>query len=243
MRKDDVLFKGTKDGVLITLNDEQDYEVLKKRLKEKLVASDNFFQGGWVILDVGRRTLTTAQLIELETIINQEHGVHLSRVIRGEDASNGITNEEPPASNTVLPGPIRWGVPVGEQKRLLFDDSDVHQGNTIIVRRTIRSGQRVRFQGSVVILGDVNPGAEVTATGDIVVLGSLRGVAHAGAAGDERAVVAALSLQPTQLRIGSMIARPPDGDQPRPAGPELARVIDGAIVIRPYQQHDQERAG
>ena len=63
------------------------------------------------------------------------------------------------------------------------EDADRHP--TLLVRRTLRSGQRVRFDGNVVVLGDVNPGAEITARGDIVVMGWIRGLAHAGADGDD----------------------------------------------------------
>jgi septum site-determining protein MinC len=106
---------------------------------------------------------------------------------------------------------------------------------TLLVRRTLRSGQRVRFNGNVVVLGDVNPGAEIVASGDIVVMGTLRGVAHAGATGSAEAVVVAFRLQPVQLRVGTVIGRAPDGQAPRPDGPEVARVRDGALVIERFQ--------
>ncbi|MCY0885704.1 MAG: septum site-determining protein MinC [Firmicutes bacterium] len=103
---------------------------------------------------------------------------------------------------------------------------------TLLVRRTLRSGQKVRYVGNVVVLGDVNPGAEITAEGDIVVMGWLRGVVHAGANGDIRATVAAFRLTPTQIRIGPYIARAPDtGDAGPPEAPEVALVRDGRLVI------------
>ena len=105
---------------------------------------------------------------------------------------------------------------------------------TMLIKRTLRSGQRIRFAGNVVVLGDVNPGAEVVAAGDIVVMGTLRGVAHAGATGGTEAIVAAFRLHPTQLRIGAVIGRAPDGLIPRPDAPEVARVRDGVLVVERY---------
>lgn len=103
---------------------------------------------------------------------------------------------------------------------------------TLLVRRTLRSGQRVRYFGNVVVLGDVNPGAEITAGGDIIVMGWLRGLAHAGAGGNDRAMVSAFRLNPTQLRIGQYIGRAPDqGDAALPDIPEFAEVRDGHLVI------------
>lgn len=104
--------------------------------------------------------------------------------------------------------------------------------DTLLVRRTLRSGQHVRFARNVVVLGDVNPGAEIVAGGDIVVIGTLRGVAHAGAAGDLRAVVAAFRLQPTQIRVAAVIGRAPDGGGERVDAPEVALVRDGLLVIQ-----------
>lgn len=108
-------------------------------------------------------------------------------------------------------------------------------GDSLLVRRTLRSGQRIRFAGNVVVLGDVNPGAEIVAGGDIVVMGTLRGVAHAGAAGDADAIVAAFRLQPTQIRVGGVIGRSPDGAYERPEIPEIARVREGVLVVERLQ--------
>jgi septum site-determining protein MinC len=97
----------------------------------------------------------------------------------------------------------------------------------------VRSGQTFNYAGTIVIIGDVNPGAEVIAEGDVIVWGKLRGVVHAGAAGNEDAVVGALILAPTQLRIGKQIARAPDDRRARHF-PEVARVRDGHIVVEPW---------
>jgi len=105
---------------------------------------------------------------------------------------------------------------------------------TLLVQRTLRSGQVITYPGHVVIMGDVNPGAEVRAGGSIVVLGSLRGTVHAGAWGDEKAVVIAFRLKPTQLRIAHLISRSPDGGGEEPQEPEIARIQEGLVVIEPY---------
>ncbi|HHW08898.1 MAG TPA: septum site-determining protein MinC [Firmicutes bacterium] len=104
----------------------------------------------------------------------------------------------------------------------------------LLLKRTLRSGQRIDFDGNVVVVGDVNPGAVITCTGDIVVIGTLRGVAHAGAGGNTKAQVVAFRLEPTQLRIASVISRAPDGESPHPSAPEVALIKDGAIHIQTY---------
>lgn len=118
---------------------------------------------------------------------------------------------------------------------LPVDQEDLVDENTILVQRTLRSGQSVRHDGNVVVLGDVNPGAEVTATGNVIVMGALRGVVHAGAGGDENAVVMAFRLQPTQLRIANHITRPPDNETLDVDQPEVARIRDGVVTIEAFQ--------
>ena len=111
----------------------------------------------------------------------------------------------------------------------------VSEEQTILVQRTVRSGQQVFYPGNVVILGDVNPGGEVVAGGNIIVMGIFRGVAHAGAMGDKQAIVAALRLEPSQLRIAGYITRAPEGDFSTLGQPEIARVQDGVVIIEQYQ--------
>lgn len=106
--------------------------------------------------------------------------------------------------------------------------------NAALVSQTLRSGQLVRYAGSVVVFGDVNPGAAIIADGSVFVWGRLRGVVHAGAAGDDGAVVGALQLAPTQLRIGVLIARAPDANKDAVLGAEIARVRDGRITIEDW---------
>ena len=82
---------------------------------------------------------------------------------------------------------------------------EVSNSETKFHRGSIRSGQRIEEEGSIVILGDVNSGAEVIAADNIVVLGTLRGLAHAGAKGNRKAIIAAGKLDTVQLRIANVV--------------------------------------
>ncbi|EQB88298.1 septum site-determining protein MinC [Clostridium punense] len=119
----------------------------------------------------------------------------------------------------------------GERTSKFFNG--VSEGRTKFVRKTIRSGQRFEYSGNLVLIGDINPGAEVYAAGNIIVLGSIRGAVHAGSNGNEKAFVAAFSLQPQILQIANIITRSPE-DNLRPQYPELAKVKNGSIIVEPY---------
>lgn len=111
-------------------------------------------------------------------------------------------------------------------------EHDRHETTALIVSKTLRSGQKVTYDGSVVVVGDVNPGAQVIAGEDIIILGSCRGVAHAGANGNQSATITANKIVATQLRIAELIARSPD-DMDKPAYVETARIKDGIVIIEP----------
>lgn len=109
-------------------------------------------------------------------------------------------------------------------------------GDTALINRTLRSGQKVKRSGNVVIIGDINPGAEVIAGGNIIVFGKIRGVVHAGMKGSNDASVIALRLEPTQLRISKKIARPPEGAaKSNEIKPERAFIQDGQIMVEKFE--------
>ncbi len=84
-------------------------------------------------------------------------------------------------------------------------ESDVEINDTKFIDRSIRSGIKEEYIGSIVIMGDVNPGAEIVAGGNIMVLGTLRGLAHAGANGNTKAMISANSTVKTQIRIADKV--------------------------------------
>jgi septum site-determining protein MinC len=105
------------------------------------------------------------------------------------------------------------------------------EDSTLLIKRTLRSGQSIDSEGNIVIQGDINPGAEVIAGKDILVLGEIRGIAHAGANGDLESTISAFRLQPIQLRIANYISRAPDEEINHPNRPEIAFIKDDKIVL------------
>lgn len=110
----------------------------------------------------------------------------------------------------------------------------------LIIYRTLRSGQQVHSEGSIIIWGNVNESAEITAAGDVIVLGRLEGIAHAGCYGNTECVIMALSLCPLQLRIGNIISRS-SGEMVVNDYPEIAFVEGENICIKGYDPRDAVR--
>ena len=121
---------------------------------------------------------------------------------------------------------------IGDQ--LQPTQAEPNDSDLTIHRGTLRSGDHLQVEGSLLVLGDVNPGARVSAGGDVRVWGRLRGIAHAGQAGNSAARIVALQLRPLQLRIAEAVARGPE-DLPPAGFSEEALLLDGAIAIRPAE--------
>lgn len=127
-------------------------------------------------------------------------------------------------------------------KDCIFEEKDevsnkvfqgIYEGRTKFYRKTLRSGQIIRYPGNVVIIGDVNPGAEVYAGGNVIVLGNLQGNVYAGNSGNTKAIISAFRLYPQILQIANIITRSPENDQ-KPYYPEVAKIKDDTIIVEPY---------
>lgn len=216
-----VVFKGSRRGVELVLRAGSDFAAAVEELREKLEKAGGFFAGAAVTVTVDR-PLAPGEAAELVGVLCTEHGLQLA----------GIVN--PAALPSARPAPAATGSTGRSRPARAAQHPAEEEERTLLVRRTIRSGQRVAFDGNVVVLGDLNPGGEVVASGDILVWGALRGTAHAGAAGRTSATVTALRLIPTQLRIAHLITRAPDGQPPAPKGPEIARIKGEAVVVEEF---------
>lgn len=231
--------KGIREGILLSLDDrEATHDALLERLNQELAQKRAFLEGSRIILDVGARLLQRGQVAEIQDLL-AENGLELWAVLAEPEPTKEAARALGLAtrlagSNTDLDGnAIGDEGPVGAEAATEVE----RVADAVFLEETIRSGQSVFHEGHVIIVGDVNPGAEVVAGGNVVVWGRLRGLVHAGALGDTSAVICALHLAPTQLRIAGQIAIAPEERQDPPI-PEMASIRDGQIVAEPWYTRD-----
>ncbi len=215
-----VTLKGTPQGILLRVQTES-WEVALSSLELSLRDAQSFFRGGRVILELGSRPLPEDDFQRLRQLLE-----------RYEMELWVILSEREEVKHLARSYGIRTRLPGAQSPHQRADEV---ASNALLVRRTLRSGQKLHHPGHVVLLGDVNAGAEVVAGGNIVIWGRVRGVLHAGAFGDDAAVVCALDLMPSQLRIAQYISRAPE-QRRRVPQPELARVEHGNIVAVPWKK-------
>lgn len=206
-----IQIKGLRDGLLVSLDDAPWDEQLSLLISQ-VDAQPSFFQGARLALDVASQVLRVNELVQLRDALS-ERGISLWAIL----------SESPTTENTaqLLGLATRISKPRPEESRQ-FSVNDLGEETAMFLSRTLRSGTRIEFSGHVVVMGDVNPGAEIIADGNVIIWGRLRGLVHAGAKGNRTAVICALDLSPTQLRIADEVsATLKPQEHPRP---EMARI-------------------
>jgi len=218
--------KGIRDGLLININ-EKDWHVAQSKLLQHLDEQIEFLKGANLILSLGDLTLKAAELGLLRDQIS-ERGLTLSTVLTTS------TQTEQTAQTLGISTTIQNTTSSQEQIPSLSSlTTSILGEDAILIRRTLRSGNKIQYPGHVIVFGDVNPGAEIIAGGDVFVWGKLKGTVHAGASGNTNAVIGALELSPTQLRIADQIAIQPKDHRPT-QGAEIVRLQDGAVLAFPW---------
>jgi septum site-determining protein MinC len=227
MRESTVAIKGTKEGLLIALNPSEEWQSVTTELAGRLDGQSAFYAGARITLDVGARPVRKDELGSVKALL-ERRGMTLWSVLSESSTTIDAANALDLRATYVTP----QGVASDDGVAAISPEEDGTLG--VMIRRTLRSGRTVHSQGHVVIFGDVNPGAEIIAGGDIVIWGRLRGNVHAGANGDTSAIVCALDMVPTQLRIAGYITVSPPDKRHKPK-PEIALIRDDQIVVETWQ--------
>jgi len=260
--------RGTAEGLVLRVDGRVESSDLIAAVREFLESRRSFLSGNDVAFEwIGRRpdegiVQTLTEILSTEFAVSvrasKPKNVTVAKSTPVEKVSDPeeVSGKEAPFA--VLGGgkggAIKKAPSASERSVSLFDGIDSYESrigaanamswdepDARIVYGTLRSGQKIESEHSIIVFGDVNSGAEVIAGGDVIILGTLRGIAHAGAydeSGGGR-VIFSLNLRPTQLRIGLVISRGSGADDvestPRGGLPEVARVDGNMIVVEPYQ--------
>jgi septum site-determining protein MinC len=221
MEESSVTFKATINGLILIMKEEEDFETVFHQIETKLASAGRFFKGASISVKYRGRKLSKIEEDRIVELMTRRTGAEIRSFEEDMEEAPSPEENDPSVSSSKF-----------KIRKLFFNG--INEGNTRFYRGTVRSGQLVSYDGNLVVIGDVNPGGEVEATGNVVVMGSLRGMVHAGADGNKEALVVALNLQPTQLRIAEIITRPPDEKVRSSYIPELAYIKDETVYIERF---------
>ena len=254
-----IVFKGTQEGITVSLNSTDSFEDLKLKLSHEAGQKKKFFGDTSAKIVFKGRELSATEEAELVAIIHEHTDLKVNfkpmedYEKEPETVPAVLTEPVPdanltPASDTTKPKAGKKDKDKGEKAQAknpapmakIAPLVSAGHNETFYHHGSLRSGQSINYTGSVVIVGNVNAGSTIIASGNIVVLGSLKGVVRAGSSGNHDCFVAALDFSPTQIRIADLITYIPD--EPKPVrgknkrathNPAMAHAQDQKIYITP----------
>lgn len=176
--KNSVTINLKKDEIIVKINDKAEHKEIIECLKDKLKDLKKLYKDDTTPIYVAGKVMKNKEMEEVQEIIKEAIDVN-------------VEFESPKMLGL-------HGIKKVFSKEIASSETKFHKGS-------LRSGQKLEYDGSIVIIGDVNGGAEVVASENIVILGNLRGLAHAGAKGNKEAIIAANNIESPQIRISSII--------------------------------------
>ena len=185
-----------KDDIVIKINEDFSQEDIMYSLRKKIPELKKLYQSEKTPIVITGKVLKNREIDEIQELIKKHLDVKIKFDSPRTLGLHGITKTY--------------------CKEIATSETKFHRGS-------VRSGQKVEFEGSLVILGDVNDGAEVIAgvragrppAHDqrkwsrrylwLWILCRQRKHGHAGAKGNKEAIIAASSIEAPQLRISNII--------------------------------------
>lgn len=220
-----IQIKGIREGLLVNIEN-GDWEERSVELMQLVMQKDSFFKGAKICLDVNDSQLRVKQITQLcDKLSNLE--VTLWAIL----STSIIT------TNNARTLGLATSLPVKKEIRETSKQSDASGEKAVLINKTLRAGYKVESVDHVIIIGDVNPGAEIVSAGNIIVWGKLKGSAIAGVEGNSKAVICAMELRPTQLRIGEKVF-PPQQKKGK-TFPEVAFIVNDECKIELWDKEKE----
>lgn len=192
-----------KDEIVIKISDKAEQTDIITALRKKIPELKKLYQNEKTPIKVVGKILKNKEIDEIQELIKEKIDVEINFDMPKTLGLSSITR--------------------AFEQKIALSETKFHRGS-------LRSGQKLEAEGSIVIIGDVNSGAEVIASDNIVVLGTLRGLAHAGAKGNKEAIIAAGVLDAVQIRISNIVKEIDRDEEPMHKQAHIS-IIDEKIII------------
>lgn len=227
-----IKIKGGRNGLWVILDKSSSFATIEQEIQEKLSRNLNFFPDGATINIVakGFGDKSRQRLAEMFG----ERGIKVNfaeaepaKVIAQKNAQEQLRRQQQGGSGSM----VRQGAK-GYEPEVQEQNQQPKEEKMLVIHRTVRGGEEIVSDGSILICGNVHPGANIIAGGNIDIRGKCQGVVHAGVNGDTNAIIIADHMQPMQIRIANLIARSPD-EMEETDRAEKASIKNGRIVVEP----------
>lgn len=178
MRKVCITIAQKKDEIILKIHEQASQEEIIKELKKKIMELKKMHKEEKTPINVTGKVLKNKEIEEIDKTIKDSIDV-------------AVHFDSPKA--------------LGLHSIKKTFENEIQNSDTKFHKGSLRSGQKLEYEGSIVLIGDLNGGAEIISGENIVVVGALRGVAHAGAKGNKKAIITAASIEAPQLRIANIV--------------------------------------
>ena len=216
-----VVLKSNRYGIQLLLNPDIPFVTLLDKILEKFQESDKFFRDASFAITFEGRALSEEEETMIVETINAKTNTHVICIVEEDEIREEILKRKTAEKLPEVPA---------------------YNPNEAILRyESVKSGEVLIAEQSLVVLADVEAGATVTTSGNLIVLGDLRGKVWAGSDGKEDVFVFAMNLSPESLRIGSLIyvqseeKRSAWKERKRKNLPKVAQVLDGRVQILSFE--------
>ena len=195
MGRDIVTFKNNPERLLIVLDDKSDFAEIIRNISDKIEKNHDFFKGASLRLKYKGRNLDHAEEKRIAAIF----------VGVGEVNILGINKEiDIPKHES---GNKFKGLGYGLFGNLLPSSDSVPaicEGATSYYRGNLLNGQKIIYNGSVIIIGNVEKGSSVIAEENVIVFGTVKGEVHAGSRDLKTSVIICEKFEPTDSSIAGI---------------------------------------
>ena len=176
-----IVMKSFQNGISIYMDADAPFEDILAETADKFQNARAFFKDIKVALSLeGRELSSEEEKAMIETITDNSDVQIICLIGKNEESNRGII------------------------KALKRVETEKEEYNGRFHKGSLKAGQTLETEGSVVIIGNVEKDAAVVASKDIVIIGSLFGEAYAGAGGEDSHFVIALKFEPQKCKIGDV---------------------------------------
>ena len=203
-----VVIKSSKAGMTVILDSQIPFQELLEAIGKKFRESAKFWGAVQMTLTLEGRELTAKEELQIVDTITRNSQVEILCLL--DTDARRIERCEKALNDKLMELNSRTGQ---------------------FYRGTLEKGDVLESEVSVVVIGDVERGARIIAKGNVIVLGALRGTAAAGMGGNPEAVVVALEMAPTQIRISDATSRFNDRNRRLGRGAMIASACGDEVQI------------
>ena len=203
-----VVIKSSKAGMTVILDSQIPFHELLEAIGKKFRESAKFWGAVQMTLTLEGRELTAKEELQIVDTITRNSQVEILCLL--DTDARRIERCEKALNDKLMELNSRTGQ---------------------FYRGTLEKGDVLESEVSVVVIGDVERGARIISKGNVIVLGALRGTAAAGMGGNPEAVVVALEMAPTQIRISDATSRFNDRNRRLGRGAMIASACGDEVQI------------